>query len=58
MGRLRPLALKHLQNETGEQFKKNRLDAGQKESQFKVIILQYKDEMEFPFDEYVSGYVD
>ena len=57
-GRLRPLALKHLQNETGEQFKKNRLDAGQKESQFKVIVLQYKDEMEFPFDEYVSGYVD
>ena len=53
-GRLAPLILKHLQNGTGEQFKKNRLKAGQRESQFKVVTLQYEDEMEFSFDEYVS----
>ena len=53
-GRLKPLILKHIKNGTREQFKKRCLDEGQKESQFKVVTLQYKEDVKFPFDEYVS----
>lgn len=52
-GRLQPLVLKLIQNGTREQYKMMCLEDGQKESQFKVVTLQYKDEVKFPFDSYV-----
>lgn len=55
-GRLKPLVLRPLKGGTGETFKKKCLEAGQKESQFKIIALQYKDETEFPFGEHVSSH--
>ena len=53
-GRLKALTLKYVENGTGELFKKKCLEDGQKESQFKVVTLQYKDDVKFLFDEYVS----
>ncbi len=53
-GRLKALTLECIKKGTGEAFKKKCLEDGQKESQFKVIILQYKDAVKFSFYEYVS----
>ena len=53
-GRLQTLILKYIKDGTRERFKKKCLENGQKESQFKFLTLQYKDEVIFPFDECVS----
>ena len=54
-GRLKPMALKLIKYGTRERFKRQCLEDGQKESQFKVVTLQYKDEVKFSFDDYVSA---
>lgn len=51
--RLQPLTLKHVERGTREKYKIKCLEEGQRESQFKVVTLQYKDEVRFPFDSHV-----
>ncbi len=52
-GRLKPLSLHHIKSGTRESFKKFYIEKGQKESQFKIVALQYKDELEFDFENYI-----
>ncbi len=57
-GRLKPLSLYHIQSGTRESFKKFYIEKGQKESQFKIVALQYKDELEFDFDNFILEYFE
>ncbi len=52
-GRLKPLSLHLVQGGTREIFKKYFIEKGQKESQFKIVALQYKDELEFDFENHI-----
>ena len=54
-GRLKPLSLHLVQSGTREEFKKYFIEKGQKESQFKIVALQYKDELEFDFENHILG---
>jgi hypothetical protein len=52
-GRLKPLQVKQLKTGTYDFFKSHCIRAGQREGQFKLIKLQYHQDISFPFDEYV-----
>jgi hypothetical protein len=52
-GRLHPVIVRFLTSGTGEAYKRYRLDAGMRESQYKTVNLQYKKDCDFPFENYV-----
>src|SRR5262249_26926012 len=52
-GRLRPLDLVWLKTGAGEAYKMACVRAGQREGQFKPIVLQYRKDLRFSFDDYV-----
>lgn len=52
-GRLRPLKLFLLKSGTGETFKKFFLNKGQREGQFKALILAYLKDCDFPFQQHL-----
>ena len=52
-GRLNPLVTKCLKPGTGHDFKTHGIAKGQRESQFKYLLLQNKDDCDFPMDDYV-----
>lgn len=54
-GRLRPLAVRPLRAGASEAHKAAYLRAGQRESQFKPVILQYRRDLRWQPDEYVVG---
>ena len=49
-GRLSPVEIKRLRPGTGEEFRADRVAAGQRDSQFKYLHLQYAHECPFDFD--------
>ena len=49
-GRLAPVEIKRLRPGTGEEFRADRVAAGQRDSQFKYLHLQYAHECPFDFD--------
>jgi len=51
-GRLKPIDLIWLRRGAGEAFKASCVRAGQREGQYKPIVLQYARELRFPLDEY------
>jgi GH3 auxin-responsive promoter len=53
-GRLRPLELVWLKPGTGEAHKLACVRAGQREGQFKPVVLQYRKDLRFSFAEYVA----
>ena len=46
-GRLRPLAVLRLQSGTGEAYKAHRIARGQREGQYKYLILRYQKDFDF-----------
>ena len=50
--RLGPLKVSILKPGTAEAYKTHCLNKGQRESQFKFVLLQYSDDVDFPFEEY------
>jgi hypothetical protein len=52
-GRLRPLAVSWLTRGTAEAYKLAAVAAGQREGQFKLAVLQYRQDLAFPFDDHV-----
>jgi hypothetical protein len=52
-GRLAPLTLAWLRQGTGEAYKAACVRAGQREGQFKPVVLQYRRQMVLSFDPYV-----
>lgn len=52
-GRLNPLITKCLKLDSGQQYKTYCLSKGQRESQFKYLLLQKEDDCDFPLDDYV-----
>ncbi len=52
-GRLRFCGVKRLQIGTYENYKIARVEAGQREGQFKALHLQYRSSEKFPFEEHV-----
>ena len=53
-GRIKAVQVKRLKPKTYEMYKSHCIKAGQREGQFKVIKLQYRSDMNFPFDEYIA----
>ena len=51
-GRLHPLRVAWVRRGTGEAFKLACISAGQREGQFKPVVLQYGKDVRFPFDEH------
>lgn len=49
-GRLSPVEIKRLRPGTGEEFRADRVAAGQRDAQFKYLHLQYAHECPFDFD--------
>jgi hypothetical protein len=49
-GRLHQLRVSWLRRGTGEAFKLACISAGQREGQFKPVVLQYRKDVRFPFD--------
>lgn len=49
-GRLAPVEIKRLRAGTGGEFRADRVAAGQRDSQFKYLHLQYAHECPFDFD--------
>ena len=54
-GRLTPLEVVWLRPGAGEVYKMACVRAGQREGQFKPVVLQYRADLRFPLDEYASG---
>jgi len=54
-GRLRALELLPVLSGTGDAYKQDCLRGGQRESQFKLLALQYLDDCPFPFEAYRRG---
>ncbi|MEP6592071.1 MAG: GH3 auxin-responsive promoter family protein [Acidobacteriota bacterium] len=54
-GRLRPLNLMWLKPGAGEAYKMACVRAGQREGQFKPVVLQYRKDLRFSFDDYVAS---
>lgn len=52
-GRLRPLAVSWLKAGTADAYKATAVCAGQREGQFKLVVLQHRKDLLLPFDEYV-----
>ena len=53
-GRLAPIALFVLKTGTGEAYKHHMIQCGQREGQYKPVLLQYKDTFGFALEDYVS----
>ena len=51
-GRLGPLELLPVETGTGEAYKKQLIERGQREGQFKTIALQYEDDCSFVFEKF------
>jgi hypothetical protein len=54
-GRLEPLDVVWLKPGAGEAYKRSCVRAGQREGQFKPVVLHYRKDLRFAFDEYVSA---
>ena len=54
-GRLGPLDVVWLRPGAGDAYKRACLRAGQREGQFKPALLQYRKDLHFSFDEYVTS---
>src|SRR5712691_5688341 len=54
-GRLKPLDVAWLKPGAGEAYKLACVRAGQREGQFKPIVLQYRKDLRFSFDDYVTS---
>ena len=54
-GRLGPIVVSWLRNGTADAYKAAAVRAGQREGQFKLIVLQYQKDVTFPFADYVLG---
>jgi len=54
-GRLQPLRVVYVAAGTGDRYKAHCVAAGQREGQFKPVVLQYLRECHFPFDEHRSA---
>jgi len=54
-GRLKPLDVVWLKAGTGEAYKVACVRAGQREGQFKPVVLQYRKDLRFSFDDYVAS---
>ena len=52
-GRLKPLDVVWLKPGAGEAYKMACVRAGQREGQFKPVVLQYRKDLRFSFDDYV-----
>ena len=52
-GRLKLVEVKELKAGTFDEYKLARIKAGQKESQFKTVCLQYADQETFSFNDYL-----
>ncbi|MGI9317018.1 MAG: GH3 auxin-responsive promoter family protein [bacterium] len=52
--RLKPIKVVYLEEGTGEAYKKHCLNNGQREGQFKMLYLQYKNQCEFDFAAYAK----
>ena len=53
-GRLQPLEVKIVKQGTAEAYKQYCLDKGQRESQYKPLLLQYQSDNNFPFEQYLK----
>ncbi len=53
-GRLKPLDLVWLKRGAGEAYKMAYVRAGQREGQFKPVVLQYRKDLKFAFDDYLA----
>ena len=51
-GRLRPLRVLQLRSGTSEAYKRFCVERGQREGQFKTIVLQYARALEFAFERF------
>jgi hypothetical protein len=54
-GRLGPIVGSWLRNGTADAYKAAAVRGGQREGQFKLIVLQYQKDVTFPFADYVLG---
>ena len=54
-GRLQPLQVVYLQPGTGEAYRIHCLQEGQRDTQFKVVRLQYAKDCSFDFSDYVTA---
>ena len=54
-GRIKFADVKHLKAGTLEAYKSSCIQAGQREGQFKVMKLQYRTDVQFPFEEHVES---
>jgi hypothetical protein len=54
-GRLKPLDVVWLKPGAGEAYKMACVRAGQREGQFKPVVLQYRKDLRFSFDDYVTS---
>lgn len=52
-GRLKPIRVEYVKSGTGEAYKQHCLDNGQREGQFKLNYLQYKQDCSFDFRDYL-----
>lgn len=50
--RLEPLKVRLLKQGTAEAYKTHCINKGQRESQFKAVLLQYRNENDFPFEQH------
>ena len=50
--RLKPLKVRLLKQGTAEVYKTHCINKGQRESQFKAVLLQYRNDIDFPFDQH------
>ena len=57
-GRLKPMLVKYLKQGSGDEYKKCMLARGQRESQFKVMYLQYKKDLDISFSADVSSDIE
>ena len=53
-GRLKPLDVVWLKPGAGEAYKMACVRAGQREGQFKPVVLQYRKDLQFSFEDYIS----
>jgi GH3 auxin-responsive promoter len=54
-GRLKPLEVVWLTPGVGEAYKMACVRAGQREGQFKPVVLQYRKDLQFSFDDYITS---
>ena len=53
-GRLKPLDLVWLKPGAGEAYKMACVRAGQREGQFKTVVLQYRKDLRFSFEDFIT----